>query len=278
MKITGKTSWFGGPNDNQNTGTALGLPDTTRGLAVYNRSTLGGYWRVHWPNGRVSVERQVDIGPAPWTNRKIDFTSAALKANGYTEQNFPTDSQATIEYLGKNASVAQQAQDSSQSAQQSGVAAARSIAPKGLLRDGFTQSLIKNSVTTVQPAQEAQSSSQPAQPDTSVKGSRNFEGTPVAAWIYPILVYARGRGWKGSLNSGVRSFADQTRIWNSGVRPAARPGTSNHEMTAFPGGAIDVNGAQQLHQILQGSPYKNILVWAGAKDPVHFSHPHGGSY
>ena len=105
--ITGKTSWFGGPNDGENTGTALGLPDTVRGLAVYNRSTLGGYWRVHWPNGRVSVERQVDIGPAPWTNRKIDFTSAAIRAAGYTESNFPTDSTATIEYLGKNPNNAQ---------------------------------------------------------------------------------------------------------------------------------------------------------------------------
>jgi len=99
--LSGKTSWFGGPNDSQNTGTALGLPDTARGLAVYNRKTLGGYWRVQWPNGRTSVERQVDIGPAPWTHRSIDFTSAAIRANGYTEKNFPTDARATITYLGK---------------------------------------------------------------------------------------------------------------------------------------------------------------------------------
>jgi len=136
--ITGKTSWFGGPNDGENTGTALGLPDTVRGLAVYNRSTLGGYWRVHWPNGRVSVERQVDIGPAPWTRRKIDFTSAALKANGYTEQNFPTDSQATIEYLGKNASNAQQ---SSQPAQ----APAQSQQSRPAFRDVFKNSVLQNS-------------------------------------------------------------------------------------------------------------------------------------
>jgi len=100
--LSGKTSWFGGPNDKQNTGTALGLPDTVRGLAVYNRATLGGYWRVQWPNGRTSVERQVDIGPAPWTHRSIDFTSAAIRANGYSEKNYPTDARATITYLGKN--------------------------------------------------------------------------------------------------------------------------------------------------------------------------------
>lgn len=114
MKITGRTSWFGGPNDKQNIGTALGLPDTVRGLAVYNRSTLGGYWRVKWPNGKTTVERQVDIGPAPWTKRKIDFTSAAIRAAGYSERNFPTDSQATIEYLGKNKPKAQAPISSSQ--------------------------------------------------------------------------------------------------------------------------------------------------------------------
>jgi hypothetical protein len=113
---------------------------------------------------------------------------------------------------------------------------------------------------------------------TKVKGVASFEGRKVAAWIAPILSYARQHGWRGSINSGYRSYQDQLRIWNSGVRPAARPGTSNHEMTAFPGGAIDVNGAEQLSSIIARSPYKGLLVWAGAKDPVHFSHPHNGSY
>jgi hypothetical protein len=100
----------------------------------------------------------------------------------------------------------------------------------------------------------------------------------VAAWIKPILSYGRAHGWKGSVNSGYRTFADQTRIYNSGVRPAARPGTSNHEGTAFPRGAIDVSDPQSLSKILRRSKYANALVYAGPKDPVHFSHPHGGSY
>jgi hypothetical protein len=110
------------------------------------------------------------------------------------------------------------------------------------------------------------------------KGVVKFEGTPVAAWIAPALEYARSQGWKGSVNSGFRSFADQTRIWNSGVRPAAKPGTSNHEGSDFPRGAVDVSDAAQLSAILRKSKYRNLLVWAGAKDPVHFSHPHNGSY
>lgn len=107
-------------------------------------------------------------------------------------------------------------------------------------------------------------------------GTANFEGHTVAAWIKPELVKARRAGWKGSVESGFRSLADQTRIYNSGVRPAAKPGTSNHEGADFPRGAVDVSDAAQLARILQrlGSPLK----WAGSKDPVHFSHPHNGSY
>jgi hypothetical protein len=109
-------------------------------------------------------------------------------------------------------------------------------------------------------------------------GVANFEDKKVAAWIAPALAYARAHGWKGTVNSGFRSFADQTRIYNSGVRPAAKPGTSNHEGTTFPRGAVDVSDAAQLSAILKRSPYAGRLVWAGAKDPVHFSHPHNGSY
>lgn len=103
-------------------------------------------------------------------------------------------------------------------------------------------------------------------------------GKKVASWIEPILEYARQHGWQGGINSGYRSFEDQTRIYNSGVRPAARPGTSNHEGSQYPRGAIDVSNAEQLSQILAKSKYRKKLVWAGAKDPVHFSHPHNGSY
>jgi hypothetical protein len=107
---------------------------------------------------------------------------------------------------------------------------------------------------------------------------RDPSGKPVAAWIEPILNYARKHGWGGSVSSGWRSYAAQAAIYNSGVRPAALPGTSNHEQTRYPGGAVDVTDAAQLSAVLMRSPYGQTLVWAGAKDPVHFSHPHGGSY
>jgi hypothetical protein len=106
----------------------------------------------------------------------------------------------------------------------------------------------------------------------------HFDGKPVAGWIAPLLKYAQAKGWQGSVTSGYRTKGQQAAIYNSGVRPAAKPGTSNHEMTAYPGGAIDVSNAQQLSNILRRSKYAGLLQWAGAKDPVHFSHPHGGGY
>lgn len=115
-------------------------------------------------------------------------------------------------------------------------------------------------------------------PGAQTSGIANFEGMKVAAWIEPALVYARHHGWKGKVTSGFRSLAEQTRIYNSGVRPAAKPGTSNHEKTQFPAGAVDVSDPETLSKILASSPYAKQLQWAGSKDPVHFSHPHGGSY
>jgi hypothetical protein len=114
-------------------------------------------------------------------------------------------------------------------------------------------------------------------------GTAKFDGKTVAAWIKPALEYARQQGWKGSVNSGFRTDAEQKRIYDSGVRPAAKPrayggGGSNHEGAEFPAGAVDVSEAQQLSDILRNSPWRKKLVYAGAKDPVHFSHPHNGSY
>jgi hypothetical protein len=105
----------------------------------------------------------------------------------------------------------------------------------------------------------------------------------VAKWIAEDLKWARAHGWKGRVSSGYRTDAEQTAIYKRGVRPAAKPkslggGGSNHEMDAFPGGAVDVEQAAQLAAILAKKPGGSLLKWAGGKDPVHFSHPHNGSY
>jgi hypothetical protein len=108
-------------------------------------------------------------------------------------------------------------------------------------------------------------------------GTVMLDGKPVASWIAKRLLRARAAGWKGSVSSGYRSVAEQRRIYNSGVRPAAKPGQSNHNFTAFPGGAVDVTDAAQLAATLKKLGISK-LQWAGGKDPVHFSHPHAGGY
>lgn len=100
---------------------------------------------------------------------------------------------------------------------------------------------------------------------------------PVANWITDELNKAWDNGARFVVTSGWRSKGEQTRIYNSGVRPAAKPGTSNHEQSDFPGGAVDVSpGAISLSRTLE--KMNSPLVYAGVKDPVHFSHPHNGSY
>jgi hypothetical protein len=118
-------------------------------------------------------------------------------------------------------------------------------------------------------------------PDHDGHGIVMMDGKPVPAWIAAELKWARAHGWKGTVSSGVRTDAEQTRIYKSGVRPAAVPKSmggkgSNHEGSVFPLGAVDVTEAPQLAALLEkrGSPLK----WAGSKDSVHFSHPHGGGY
>lgn len=316
MNIEGKVSWFGGKGDPTDSGhTADGETTATPGIAVYNHGTLGGYWRVKAPNGKTVVLKQTDIGPAPWTGRKIDVTYSALGKFGFNEHDFPTDSHFQAEYLGrtppKETAVAQTTTPSIklpgmptaprevetldkpafEKAQKASLVGKLLASEKGSSENPL---LLSGLATTKAPdPSEYQTtktlpgtpSKTPVEPTTGVhigkalpQGLAQFGDKKVAAWIDPILKYAQQHGWKGSVSSGYRSKAEQERIYDSGVRPAAVPGTSNHEKAAFPGGAVDVTEAEQLAQILKHSPYAGTLVWAGSKDPVHFSHPHNGSY
>jgi hypothetical protein len=114
-------------------------------------------------------------------------------------------------------------------------------------------------------------------------GTGTFDGKTVAGWIEPALKYARAHGWKGTVASGLRSTREQAQLYadfKAGRRagPVAAPGTSRHEGANYPYGAVDVSDAAQLNAILRRSPYRKRLQWAGARDPVHFSHQFGGTY
>lgn len=103
------------------------------------------------------------------------------------------------------------------------------------------------------------------------------DGVPVAPWIAARLRWARRRGWRGRVVSGVRSTAEQRRLWTEwqqGRRagPVARPGQSNHEGTMWPRGAVDVTDWEQLRRICEDQPaHWRKLRWYGPGDPVHFS-------
>lgn len=95
---------------------------------------------------------------------------------------------------------------------------------------------------------------------------------PIADWIVPILQWAYQRGWRGSVTSGYRSYAEQAAI-NAAGEFSAPAGSSNHEFTAYPGGAVDVTDPGQLLTVLASYPGPEKLVGGvlGPVDPEHFS-------
>ena len=69
---------------------ALKVPDSAQGISFYDWATLGKWFEVQFPNGKRSIEQQTDIGPSPWTGKKIDVSAAAADKAGYSPSNFPT--------------------------------------------------------------------------------------------------------------------------------------------------------------------------------------------
>lgn len=123
-----------------------------------------------------------------------------------------------------------------------------------------------------------------AGPGSPLEGGVLFEGTStpkakwnphgklIANWIVPILQWASEHGWDGVVESGFRTFQEQTRINSEGLF-SAPAGESNHETYKYPGGAVDVTFPGQLIAVLSKYPHSPKLVGGklGAIDPEHFS-------
>ncbi len=113
-------------------------------------------------------------------------------------------------------------------------------------------------------------------------GTSTFNGKRVASWMVPALTYATKHGWSGVISSGFRSRAEQERLYaNRGNNryPVAKPGTSNHEGSVYPRGAIDTPDHQGLRRALAGYKGARKPKWYGPGDAVHFSgdgHRRGG--
>jgi LysM repeat protein len=88
--ITGRMTWFGGPNDPSAQGApASGLGWLSDGMSYYNEGSLGGQWSIHFPWGQTLPMRQIDIGPAPWTHNAFDMAYSALPSTPYNQSTWP---------------------------------------------------------------------------------------------------------------------------------------------------------------------------------------------
>jgi hypothetical protein len=88
--LTGRMTWFGGPNDPSAQGApASGLGWLSNGMSYYNEGSLGGQWSIHFPWGQTLPMRQIDIGPAPWTGNSFDMAYSALPNTPYNESTWP---------------------------------------------------------------------------------------------------------------------------------------------------------------------------------------------
>jgi hypothetical protein len=107
-------------------------------------------------------------------------------------------------------------------------------------------------------------------------GVGTFDGVQLADWIIPVLNWARQHGWGGTITSGYRP----------GIDPHTASGSSEHQGTQYPGGAIDVGDqfaqsqGQALWNVIKSYPGPRNLIWAGnmpwsyggsAHDYGHFS-------
>ncbi len=100
----------------------------------------------------------------------------------------------------------------------------------------------------------------------------NPRSKPIADWIVSVLEWAYLHGWGGTVTSGYRSYYEQAQL-NAAGAFSAPAGLSNHETTAYPGGAVDVTNPSQLISVLVNYPGPRKLVGGvlGPVDPEHFS-------
>ncbi len=95
---------------------------------------------------------------------------------------------------------------------------------------------------------------------------------PIADWIIPVLQWASLHGWTGAVTSGYRTYYEQSQL-NAAGDFSAPAGSSNHETTVYPGGAVDVTESSELITVLRNYPGPEKLVGGvlGPVDPEHFS-------
>ena len=298
---TKTATWYGSygrfhDSQDNNRPALPGASNSSPGVAIgLNRKYLGGWVRAVGVDAKgrpfSKVVQVTDLGPS--IGGRIDLNARLAQDLGFTPGNFPSQ-KITYHWLGRtkpawadkgtpggSPKVKAQAQASGPQINQRQALLWNYLQNRnvpGALAD-LGKSLSEASTTTTAPKAKVKAMAPTAQTKQS-GGVTTFDGKPVASWIAPILAYARKHGWKGSVTSGFRSYAKQAQLYaHPQGYPVAKPGTSKHEGSQYPKGAVDVSNAAQLASIIGRSPYRGKLVWAGSKDAVHFSHPGAnGSY
>jgi hypothetical protein len=251
----GKASWFGGPNDSMNIGTALGLPDTVPGIAMLNQSTLGKYFNVYAPNGRWHKERQVDIGPATYAGRILDITSAALSHFGYNESNFPT-SVGNWKIYGPVSGSGSQGGGGGETEKLRMPKITGADSPMGQFVSKGTKKMIEGAQKYLDKKTPA-----PVSASGAPAGGGETSTTGLVPQVLRALAWARSHGWSGSVSEGFRTYAKQKYfydLWLAGKgNLAAAPGTSNHEK----GQAVDITDPGGFARAMRSAP-KNARLFA----------------
>lgn len=88
--VEGKVSTFGWLTGDSEGRTADGGTTARPCIALWDRSTLGRWFRVTIL-GHTARLLHCDTGPAPWTGRSIDVTGVGAQALGFSPSAFPTD-------------------------------------------------------------------------------------------------------------------------------------------------------------------------------------------
>ena len=108
-------------------------------------------------------------------------------------------------------------------------------------------------------------------------GLATFDGRAVAEWIEPHLRWARGHGWKGTVESGYRTPEHSEQLCMSMCGHPTCPGTcagrtSNHSGRVAPAGAVDVTDYPAFAELMKRSPHRpRLLNDLPVTDPNHFS-------
>lgn len=113
----GPMSWFGqfgyGDYDHElakyrwsdnadNARNASGLSQQTPGIAYMSKETIRHWFKLTFPNDVTVIVRQVDLGPALWTNKIIDVNAPLAEMVGYSPRTFPTGHNILFQYIGQD--------------------------------------------------------------------------------------------------------------------------------------------------------------------------------